>query len=307
MTISNDIESLIKEILDDRTHGASQLARQALDVLRVAAVTSQSRNTEQFKKELEEIGWRLMSVRPSMAPIYNAVKRLLAAVDDNTSSDVGALRQATIAQTDAVIQDSIAALTEIGGYTAEVVADKDVILTHTYSSTVALALKVAHKRHHIKVIVTRSGAGRTGQRTAWELNYAGIPVTFIDDTAIGLFVSQANKVIVGADRICSDGGLVNGIGTYLMALAAAKAGVPLYVACETLKFDSRLKSTDVELEEKDTNEIAPPGILPEGVVLRNPYFEITPLELITGIITEDGLVKQSEVLNYITKLTAQLG
>jgi methylthioribose-1-phosphate isomerase len=76
----------------------------------------------------------------------------------------------------------------------------------------------------------------------------------------------------------------------------------LYVLCETLKFDARLKSSEVKLEEKETSEVAGPGILPERTVILNPYFDITPLEMIRGIITEDGLVRQNQVPDYIQKL-----
>ena len=96
-------------------------------------------------------------------------------------------------------------------------------MTHSYSSTVAAALKAVREKHRIQVIVTRSGPSRTGERTVWEVSYFGIPVTFVDDTAMGLYISQADKVLVGADRICADGGLVNGVGTYLLAMAAQRA------------------------------------------------------------------------------------
>jgi len=99
-------------------------------------------------------------------------------------------------------------------------------------------------------------------------------------------------VWTGADRICADGALVNGVGTYLVALAAQRAELPFYALCETLKFDPRLPSTAVELEEKEAAEVAPEGSLPEGVTVRNPYFDITPADLITGIVTEEGLVKK---------------
>ncbi len=307
MAISEKVELLIKEILDDRTHGASQLARQALETLKVAAEESRAEGVDQFWTEMEEISWRLMSIRPSMAPIYNAVKRLLAAISDDKYQDLDSLRQAAISEADKLIQSSVSAITQIAVHAADLIKSQDIILTHSYSSTVAMALRSAYKKHRIQVIVTRSGVGRTGQRMAWELNYDGIPVTFVDDTAMGLYISQASKVLVGADRICADGGLVNGVGTYLLALAAKEAGVPFYVLCETLKLDFRLKSSEVELEEKEPNEIAQPGILPEGVTVKNPYFDMTPLKLITGIINEHGMVQPPNLMTDLEKLIAQFG
>ena len=107
--------------------------------------------------------------------------------------------------------------------------------------------------------------------------------------------------MAGADRICADGKLVNGIGTYQLALAAKMRGIPFYVFCETLKFDPRLKGDEVDLEEKDTSEVVEPGRLPPEIRVKNPYFDVTPLELVTGIVTENGLLKPEEVINYMEK------
>jgi eIF-2B alpha/beta/delta-like uncharacterized protein len=303
MTTHPDIDRLINAVRDDKTHGASELARQSLDVLRLAAVNSQAAGVAQFKAEIQEVARRLMSARPAMAPVYNAVKR----VSDNISNLRGAgreaLQKAIISQVDELIEASVNAAARIARYTLEILEDRDAILTHSYSSTVSAALTASYIQRHIKVIVTRSGAGRTGERTAWEMDYARVPVVFIDDTAAGLYLPRVNRVLIGADRICLDGGLVNGVGTSLIAIAAAHYKVPVYVLCETLKFDARLKSGEVELEEKETSGVAGAGVLPERTVVKNPYFDVTPLEMISGIITEDGLVKQNQVLDYLRKLT----
>jgi len=245
MSINPAIDQLITEIRDDTTHGASELARQSLEVLRVAAMASRAITTGEFQAEMDEISRALMKVRPSMAPVYNAVNRLMASVNGSKMADVSSLRGETIAKVDNLVKSSVQAISLIASLAADKIADGDVILTHSYSSTVGMALKAAHEKHQFQIITTRSGAGRIGERMVWEVAFTGIPVTFIDDTAMGLYVSQASKVMVGADRICADGGLVNGIGTYLLALAAGRAGVPFLVLCETLKFDSRLKSTEV--------------------------------------------------------------
>ena len=118
---------------------------------------------------------------------------------------------------------------------------------------------------------------------------------------MGLYISRVNKVLVGADRICADGKIINGIGTYQLALAAERAGVPFYVLCETLKFDPRLRGDEVELEEKEVSEVVEPGILPPEVEVKNPYFDVTPLELVTDIVTENGLLTPQEVIDYIEK------
>lgn len=306
MSIAPFIQDKITDIKDDNTHGASELARQTLDVLQLAASESETEDPEHFVDEINEIASRLISIHPAMAPIYNNVKRLQAGLADYKGSDVSVLKKAAITLADELIRSSVNGVNEIAAHAIELMTAKETIMTHSYSSTVAMALKKGFEKQRIKVIVTRSGASRVGQRAAWELGYAGIQLIYIDDSAIGLYIPLASKVMVGADRVCADGGVVNGVGTYLMALAAKQAAVPFYVLCEKAKFDPRMRSCEIETEERNPSELAAPGILPEGVTAKNPYFDLTPLQFITGIITEEGLVKQNDVLTYVEKLAGEL-
>jgi len=304
MSIRPEITKLIKEIKNDKTHGASELARQAVEVFKIAAEHSRASSVEQFIAEQKEIGERLKSVRPAMAPVFNIVNRFLNAVEEKGGEkDLDSVKSFTISKTNESIDNSLQAVAKIARFASELIEDGEVIMTHSYSSTVAASLKAVFKKHrNIEVITTRSGAGRTGERMAQELGDYGIPVTFIDDTAIGVYMLVTNKIVVGADRLCSDGRLVNGIGTYLLALAAAKTDIPFYVLCETLKIDPRLRGGEIDLEEKKASEVVKRGLLPPMAKVKNPYFDITPLELITGIITENGLLAAAEVIGYIKTL-----
>jgi len=299
--ISPEIIGLIDEIGNDRTHGASQLARQSLEVLRTAAEHSQADSARSFVTEQNEIGLRLISTRPAMAPIYNMVSRMLSTIT-GTAMDLDTIRQLTISRADELISGSLEALALITGHGSELIADNESIMTHSYSSTVVAVLKEASTRHKgIEVTVTRSGPGRSGEKTAQELAIHGIPITFIDDTAVGVCLPTVNRVMVGADRVCADGGVVNGAGTYQLALASKVANTPICVLCETLKFDPRLRSNEIDLEEKEPSEVAEPGRLPPGVRIRNPYFDITPLELINAVVTENGLLSTTEVISYLRR------
>ena len=122
---------------------------------------------------------------------------------------------------------------------------------------------------------------------------------------MGLYISTVNKVMVGADRVCADGKVVNGIGTYQLALAAEKASIPFYVLCEMLKFDPRLRGDEVDLEEKEPSEVVEPGRLPPEVRVKNPNFDITPMELVTRVVTEKGLLTPQEVVSYLEKQSAK--
>jgi len=303
MNISSEIISQIDEVKNDKTHGASQLARQAVNVLKVAAEYSQAESANEFWLEQRAIGERLMSARPAMAPIFNIVSRLLKAISEKvTEMDLDSLRSLTISKADEAITGSVQAIAQIAEYSSKLITDGDRIMTHSYSSTVIEVLKKAFAKHrNIEVITTRSGPGRTGERIAQQLGLCGIPVTFIDDAAIGLYITMANKVLVGADRVCADGKVVNGIGSYQLALAAERVGIPFYILCETLKFDSRLRGNEVDLEEKEPSEVIEPGRLPPPVRVKNPYFDITPPELVTGVVTENGLLTPEDIVRYMGK------
>jgi len=305
MNINPEIANLIDGIRNDKTHGASQLARQAAETLKISAERSQTDSVEQFLSEQKEVGERLMSARPAMAPIFNVVSRLLKIIAEKpTEIDLASIRNFAITKADEVIKESLQAITQIAQYGSELIVDGDRIMTHSYSSTVMAVLnEVLSKRRDIEVIVTRSGPGRTGERVAQELGSCGIPVAFIDDAAMGLYVATVNKVMVGADRVCADGKVINGIGTYQLALAAKMAGIPCYIFCETLKFDPRLKGDEVDLEEKEPSELVKPGRLPPEVRVRNPYFDVMPLELATGMVTENGFLTPEEAIIYLKRLS----
>ncbi|MFC2002536.1 translation initiation factor eIF-2B [Chloroflexota bacterium] len=301
MSINPEITPLIDKIRNDKTHGASQLARQAVEVLKSTAERSQAKSTKEFLLEQKEVGERLMSARPAMAPLFNIVSRLLSSIAANGEGlDLDSIKHLALSQADEIIRDSLQAIARIAQFGSALIAEGDRIMTHSYSSTVVAALKEAFGKHRsFEIIVTRSGPSCTGERIAQQLGSYGIPVTFIDDAAVGLYISTVNKVVVGADRVCADGGVVNGIGTYQLALVAKKAGIPCYVLCEMLKFDPRVHSDNVDLEEKEAWEVVAPGALPAGVKVKNPYFDITPLELVTGIVTENGLLAPEDVICYL--------
>ena len=306
MRIRPEIIGLIDEIREDKTHGASELARQAAEVLKLTAERSQANNTKQLLTEQKMVGEKLKLCCPAMAPISNIVTRILDIIIRKAPEpELALFRRFIISLVDKVIQESLEAVEQIAEYGSRLVTDGDIIMTHSYSSTVLAMLKKAFSKcGNIEVITTRSGPGHSGEIMAQQVGLCGIPVTFIDDTAVCLHISKVNKVLVGADRVCADGKVVNGVGTYQVALAAEKASVPLYVLCETLKFDSRMNGDEVDLEEKDLSEVIEAGRLPIGVIVRNPYFDITPLEMITAIVTENGVLMPEEVISCLKGLAS---
>lgn len=299
MDINTEINFTINELKNDRTHGASELARQAVGILKAVAEQSTAKSVADFLVEQRAVGEILMQARPAMAPVHNIVGRLLDMLSGKPEeAGVESIRRFTVFKADELIAGSIQAVSQIARHALRVISSGDILMTHSYSSTVIALLKEASARYRSIEVIT------TGEEVAERLTSQNIPVTFIDDAAVGLYITTTTKIIVGADRICADGSLINGVGTYPVAVMAKRAGIPFYVFCETLKFDSRLKGEQIDLEEKETFEIARQKSLPEKVRVRNPAFDITPLELITGVVTENGLFKPREVTGYLKKLLA---
>jgi ribose 1,5-bisphosphate isomerase len=227
-----------------------------------------------------------------MAPIPNIITRYLREIiREDRKDDLEATKQQAVSLAEDMHRDSVNAVSKIISSAAELIENKDVILTHSYSSTVLAAVKeIAGLKRGIKVIVTKSGTGRYGERAARELAEARIPVMYIDDTTVGVYISGITKVLVGADRITADSKVMNGAGTYTVAAAAKMNNIPVYVLCETLKFDFTIGSSKVDLEDRGNTGLIEEGILPSGVKMSNPTFDITPIDFITAIVSENGVI-----------------
>ena len=135
--------------------------------------------------------------------------------------------------------------------------------------------------------------GQGASLSVWEMQQENIPVKLIPDVASGFLMSQGkiDKVVIGADRIAK-GGVVNKIGSFMVAMVAKQHDVPFYVAAPLSTFDMEASIFDTIIEERDGDEVRYYGgarICPEGTEVINPGFDITPKEFITGIITENGI------------------
>jgi methylthioribose-1-phosphate isomerase len=131
--------------------------------------------------------------------------------------------------------------------------------------------------------------------TAWELVQEGIPCTLITDSTAGHLMSkgEVDVVVVGADRIAANGDVANKIGTYPLAVLAKRHGIPFYVAAPLSTFDPKIPDgSHIPIEERPAVEVTGYRGMrwaPEGVSVRNPAFDVTPAELITGLICEKGI------------------
>ncbi|HEY90268.1 MAG TPA: hypothetical protein G4O07_00375 [Dehalococcoidia bacterium] len=307
MTISKEISSLLDAIRDDRSHGAIELAHRAMAVLKKAAECSQADDADGFLQEQREIVRALKEARPSMAPIRNIAQRMIRIITERTVElEINSLRSFTMSTADEMVADSLRAIGKIAGNTLELTGNGTAIMTHSYSSTVVAALQqVASRRKNIRIVVTGSGSGEDGKETARQLGGYGVPVMLIDDAAAAAHITQAGMLVLGADTVCREG-VVNAAGSYQLAVISAAAGVPVYVLCDTLKFDAELTRENVDLEYIKSPQVAGVSGLPPGVTACEYRFDFTPMKMVTGIITEEGILSSFDVAAYIKGLRDSL-
>jgi methylthioribose-1-phosphate isomerase len=161
----------------------------------------------------------------------------------------------------------------------------------------ALGVIRSSKNKHISVIANETRPYLQGARlTAWELVREGIPCTLITDSMAGHLMScgEVDVVVVGADRIAANGDTANKIGTYPLAVLAKRHGIPFYVVAPLSTFDLKISSgKEIPIEERSADEVTGYRDVrwaPRGIKVRNPAFDVTPAELITGIVCEKGVV-----------------
>ena len=255
----------------------------------------------------------LRSARPTAVNLGWAVDRMMAryAQVGELSDDGEAIAVALRAEADAIVNE---ATTDHGrlaefGLAALPVCDFGPlrILTHCNTGPLACgqfgtALGIVQAAHHaereISVWVDETRPYLQGARlTSWELAQAGVPHTLIPDVAAGHLMSrgEVDVVIVGADRVAANGDTANKVGTYTLAVLAARHGIPFLVCAPTSSIDAATPDGDsIEIEERSADEVLEirgVRIAPPGTDVRNPSFDVTPADLISGIVTEEGVVR----------------
>ena len=235
----------------------------------------------------------LAKSRPTAVNLFWALERMKKAND---------LR----AEAEAIFAEDLAANRAMGKFGAELIPNGARVMTHcntgalaTAGHGTALGVIRSAKDKKISVIANETRPYLQGARlTAWELVQEGIPCTLITDSMAGHLMSrgEVDVIVVGADRIAANGDVANKIGTYQLAVLAQRHHIPFYVAAPLSTFDPSIPDgSHIPIEERPGTEVTGYGQTrwaPEGIAVRNPAFDVTPAELITGIICEKGVVLQ---------------
>jgi len=273
--------------------GAGRIARAAVTALKEHSDTLSLKDLAEYRKEMSNAADLLIVTRPTAVSLPNAVHLVMRTLSREIHS-VSAAKEEFARACESFICTSERAVQRIGEVGARHIRDGEVVLTHCNSEAALECLLDAHRNGvNFTVYATEVRPGNQGLLTIKILNDAGIPTTYIVDSAVRYFMKEVDRVIVGADAVSVNGAVVNKIGTSQIALAAHEARTSFLVAAETYKFAPRtILGEFIEIEERDGSEVLPDTIaktLPH-ITVRNPVFDVTPPEYVDLIMTEEGAI-----------------
>lgn len=296
-----DVATAIKNLV---IRGAPAIGVAGAFGLALAALHSKSDTKEQLISDLEIAKKILNETRPTAVNLAWGLEQIMQVAKKGTS--VQEIKTAVVKTAKQMAEDDIKINMIMGKHGSELFSNNDTIMTHCnagslatvgYGTALGVIRATKESGKNIKVIATETRPVQQGSRlTAFELHHDGIDVSLIPDTAVGYTMANklANKVVVGADRILRTGHVYNKIGTYQVALMAKQHGIPFYVAAPLSTFDMKSNPDDVVIEQRKGTEVTQIGdkkTAPDGINVINPAFDMTPPELISGIIAEAGVAK----------------
>ncbi len=303
----DEVAEAIKKMV---VRGAPAIGVSAAMGLALGASQSVGTSVADLEDDFSYMCQVMSQTRPTAVNLFWAIERMRQTFEREkaVTREPGKIKARLIEESLNIFREDIQANRAIGHFGADLISDGDTVLTHCNAGALATAgdygtalgvirgARDAGKR--VAVIADETRPFLQGLRlTAWELAQDNIPVTVITDNMAGHVMKsgQVNVVVVGADRIAGNGDAANKIGTYMVAVLAKRHGIPFYVAAPITTLDLTLKSGDeIPIEERDGREITHIGsnqLGPDGVVVQNPAFDVTPNDLIAAIITDKGVAR----------------
>ncbi len=298
-----DVANAIRTLV---VRGAPAIGISGAFGLALAALQSKAKSKEKLLEDLEKARNTLFETRPTAINLAWGLDKIMKVA--NKSNNVTEIKKLIIQTAKKMAEEDIETNMNMGKHGAALFENNDRIMTHCnagalatvgYGTALGVIRATKESGKKIKVIATETRPVMQGSRlTAFELKHDGIDVSLIPDTAVGyaMFKGLVNKVIVGADRILRTGHVYNKIGTYQVAMMAKQHNIPFYVAAPLSTFDLKSNPEDVIIEQRNRSEVTQIGdrkTAPDDIDVINPAFDMTPPELITGIITEVGIAKPS--------------
>jgi methylthioribose-1-phosphate isomerase len=307
-----DVESVSQAIRELKVRGAPAIGVTAAMGVALGAQSIATTDYDVFAKALLAICDQLAATRPTAVNLFWAIERMKHKLATLKRESIASIKLSLMKESQAILEEDIALCRAMGRYGADLIATGQTVLTHCNAGALATAgygtalgvIRAAWEQgKKIQVIADETRPVLQGARlTAWELMQDKIPVTLITDNMAGSLMRQGkiHLCVVGADRIAANGDVANKIGTYSVAVLAKAHGIPFYVAAPYSTIDLKTRSgADIPIEQRNPLEVTmihgSYPVAPQGVSVYNPAFDVTPAELITGIITEQGIFKPHEL------------
>ena len=296
------VASAIKKMV---IRGAPAIGVAAAMGVALAAVKSPARTKSGLERDLFSAASLLRSTRPTAVNLFWGIDRVLSVASSEPSPS--RTREAVVAEVKQMEEEDIAVNKRLGRFGAELLEDCDTVMTQCnagalatvgYGTALGVVRAAVEQGKMIKVLVPETRPQLQGSRlTAFELKTDHIDCTILPDTAVGhlMALGRVDKVLVGADRITRDSYVFNKIGTYQVAALAKRHSIPFYPAAPYSSIDMSRTHDQIRIEDRPYDEVVKirgRRIAPKGVPVANPAFDATPPELVTGIITDRGLVKR---------------
>jgi translation initiation factor eIF-2B subunit delta len=298
MNRTQRIEEVIAPIRADLTSGAAELALQGIAAFRVLMSEAENESADYMKQTLVETAQALIKAHPAMAPLFHLGNTVLLAtqaskdtkkiiVDADTALDLFETRLCESAS-------------KIADHVFELVPPGDLVFAYSFSSTVVSSLLNARARgRYFRVVCTEARPSMEGRKLAKMLADAGLEVIHTFDSAMGLILPQCRIAFMGCDCV-GQPGIVNKVGSWLLALACKEQGIPLFALAGTEKFVHDDRFFDFEDHERPGVEVWDDA--PTGVRVMNKQYEPIPFSWLAGVVTEHGIIQEKDVEKYISQL-----
>jgi len=287
--------------------GAPAIGVAAAMGIALGVKNSKAETGGELKQEFDRCCELIGKTRPTAVNLFWAIRRMQDKFESLRIRPLPQIRQALIEEAQRMHAEDIAANQAMGRFGATLMPASGGVLTHCnagalatcgYGTALGVIRAAIEQGKKIHVYADETRPFLQGSRlTAWELMKDGIPTTVISDSMAGAMMLQdkIDAVVVGADRIAANGDVANKIGTYSVAVLAREHSIPFYVAAPFSTID--LETPDgskIPIEQRNTREvthIAGKQMVPEGVEVENPAFDVTPAKYVTAIVTERGIAR----------------
>ena len=310
LSVADGIRSMV-------VRGAPAIGCAAAYGVALEALNLQDASIDEFSKGMEQAFKILLQSRPTAINLFWAIDRMRSKMNENINLAPKEIANTLLTEAHEILNEDIEINRTMGSFGAALLEDGACVLTHCNAGALATAghgtalgviRSAVEVGKNISVIADETRPFLQGARlTAWEMVQENIPITLISDNMSGHLMShgEVDVIVVGTDRVAGNGDVANKIGTYMVAVLSKRHNIPFYVACPLSTIDrSILSGSDIPIEERSSDEVT--GYrdyqwAAEGVSVRNPAFDVTPADLVTGLITEKGVVLSptTEKINHL--------